>query len=72
MEYGQVGDLTIKTPDGFQLLDTFGIYINIIADMEYREELLKILIPMQHEVEREAFAEENTNIEDTEETKMTM
>lgn len=53
--HGQYGDITITQRDGTPFLDTFGIYINKIADMEYREELLKVLIPMQHEVERSCF-----------------
>lgn len=53
--HGQYDDLTITQKDGTPFLDTFGIYINKIADMEYREELLKVLIPMQHEVERSCF-----------------
>lgn len=53
--HGQYGDLRITQKDGTPFLDTFGIYINKIADMEYREELLKVLIPMQHEVERLCF-----------------
>ena len=44
---GLKGDLTITTPENEFILDTFGIYINKIADMDYREELLKVLIPMQ-------------------------
>ena len=43
--------------EGKELLDTFGIYINKISDMEYRKELLKVLIPMQHEVENAAFSD---------------
>ena len=37
-----------------------GLYIDKIADMEYREELLKVLIPMQQELDgtNEEFAEE--------------
>lgn len=51
---------TVRRPyhhkkDGTPFLDTFGIYINKITDMEYREELLKVLIPMQHEVELSCF-----------------
>ena len=48
---GMQGDLTITTPDNEFVLDTFGIYINKIADMEYREELLKVLIPMQKKLD---------------------
>ena len=49
--HGQCGDLTITQKDGTTFLDTFGIYINKIADMDYREELLKVLIPMQMELD---------------------
>lgn len=62
--HGQYGDLVITQRDGTPFLDTFGIYINRIADMEYREELLKVLIPMQMEID-------GTNrIDDMEETDM--
>lgn len=53
--HGQYGDLTITQKDGTPFLDTFGIYINKITDMEYRKELLKVLIPQQHEVEMKCF-----------------
>lgn len=33
---------------------TFGIYIDRIADMKYREQLLKVLIPMQMELDSTA------------------
>lgn len=45
-------DLLITEKDGTFVLDTFGIYINKIADMKYRTELLKILVPMQNKLER--------------------
>ena len=51
--YGQYDDLTITQKDGTPFLNTFGIYIDKIADMEYREKLLKALIPMQREIEKE-------------------
>lgn len=51
--YGQYDDLTITQKDGTPFLNTLGIYIDKIADMEYREELLKVLIPMQREIEKE-------------------
>ena len=54
-KHGQYGDVTVAYDDGKPFLDTFGIYINRIADMEYREELLKILIPMQTKIEGAAF-----------------
>ena len=44
---GLDGDLTVTTPLDEFVLNTFGIYIDKIADMGYREELLKVLIPMQ-------------------------
>ncbi len=49
--HGQYSDLRITQKDGAPFLDTFGIYINKITDMEYREELLKALIPMQTEID---------------------
>ena len=49
--HGQYGDLRITQKDGTPFLDTFGIYINKITDMKYREELLKVLIPMQKEID---------------------
>ena len=57
--------------EGKELLDTFGIYINKISDMEYREELLKVLVPMQNEVENAAFSEDE-DMEETEDMDMTM
>ena len=51
-EEGMRNDLLITEPDGTFFLDTFGIYINKIEDMEYRTELLKVLIPMQGKLER--------------------
>ncbi len=49
--HGQYSDLCITQKDGAPFLDTFGIYINKITDMEYQEELLKVLIPMQTEID---------------------
>jgi len=46
-EKGVSGDVTITYEDGTPFLNTFGIYIDRISDMNYRSELLKILIPMQ-------------------------
>ena len=70
-KHGQYGDVRITTDDGVELLDTFGIYINSISDMEYREELLKVLIPMQHEVENAAFSDDE-DMDETEDVDMTM
>ena len=46
---GVHGDLTIRTQDGMFFLSTFGTFIDRIADMEYRQELLEVLVPMQME-----------------------
>lgn len=48
--HGLKNDLLITQPDGTHFLDTFGIFINHIADMEYRDALVKILTPMQIEL----------------------
>lgn len=64
--HGQYGDLTITQKDGTPFLNTFGVYINKIADMEYREELLKVLIPMQMEDGTEKIEKENDEKEKTE------
>lgn len=62
--HGKYDDITITQADGTPFLDTFGIYINKIADMEYRGELLKVLIPLQHEVESECFEDEESEAEE--------
>lgn len=46
-EKGVSSDVTITYEDGTPFLNTFGIYIDRISDMDYRSELLKVLIPMQ-------------------------
>lgn len=64
--HGQYSDLAITQKDGTPLLDTFGVYINKIADMEYREELLKVLIPMQMKIDgTNRIEEENDEKEKT-------
>ena len=50
-EEGVHDNLIIETPDGERFLDTFGIYINRIADMEYREKLLEVLVPLKQGLE---------------------
>lgn len=47
---GNYGDVSITDENGVLLLNTFGIYIDKIVDLDYREELLKVLIPMQKEL----------------------
>lgn len=49
--HGQYDDLRITQKDGTPFLDTFGIYIHKIADMDYLEELMKVLVPMQMEID---------------------
>lgn len=56
--HGQYSDLMVTTTDGKPFLSTFGIYIDRISDMEYREELLKILIPMQMKIDGTAEMDE--------------
>ena len=58
---GMHGDLTITTPDNEFVLNTFGIYINKIADMGYREELLKVLIPTQRALDGTDVVEGNSH-----------
>lgn len=48
---GLTSDVRIVKEDGNLLLDTFGTFINRITDMEYREELLKVLVPMQKKLD---------------------
>ena len=57
------GDLKILTPEGTTLITTIGLFLDKVADLEYRTELLKILIPMQMEIEQRAFeaADEETD-----------
>lgn len=64
-KHGQYDDVAITFEDGTPFLDTFGIYINKIADMDYREELLKILIPMQMQLENAVFGDDADEQEST-------
>ncbi len=54
-EKGLSGDVTITLPNDMPFISTFGMYLNRIADMEYREELLTILVPMQMSIEKAVF-----------------
>ena len=49
--HGQYDDIVITERDGTPFLNTFGIYIDKISDMEYWGKLLKVLIPMQKEID---------------------
>ena len=48
---GIKGDLKVTLPNGSFLLDTYGPYLNRIADMDYRESLLQVLVPKQQAME---------------------
>lgn len=51
---GVHGDLNIQTKHGDFFLSTFGTFIDCIADMNYQEQLLEVLVPMQMEQEDSA------------------
>ena len=57
-EEGKKSDVSIYQENGTLLLNTFGIFINKITDLEYREELLNTLIPMQREIEENMGSED--------------
>lgn len=46
-ENGQKGDVQICTEDGKPFISTFGVFLNQIASMEYRDALMKELVPLQ-------------------------
>ena len=46
-EAGLRSDLKVLTPDGEEVLDTFGMFLNRVSDFEYRTELVPVLVPMQ-------------------------
>ena len=50
-EEGKHSDVSIYQENGALLLNTFGLFLNKITDMEYREELLKVLIPLQKKLD---------------------
>lgn len=56
--YGLEEDLIILKEDGSLFLSTYGIYIDKICDMDYRDELLQVLIPMQLRLDGTGFDEE--------------
>lgn len=55
---GKNSDVSIYQENGLLLLNTFGLFLNKITDMEYREELLKVLVPMQEEIEENMFSDD--------------
>lgn len=50
-ENGVAGDVCVFDPDGDIFLDTYGLYINKIADKDYLTLLLKVLAPLQQKIE---------------------
>jgi hypothetical protein len=53
MEYGLKTDVKVLTANGSFVLDTFGIYLNRVADLNFRNKLLDVLMPMQLGVDSE-------------------
>ena len=47
---GVQNDVQITRQDGTPFLNTFGVFIDRISDFDYREELLKVLVPMQQDL----------------------
>ena len=54
-QYGIYGEVTVETPSGSLLISTYGIYLDKVTDMEYRSQLLEILEPKQHALEKAEF-----------------
>lgn len=50
IEYGVKTDLEIYHKDGTFLCSTYGIFLNKVMDTEFREALLKVLMPMQMDI----------------------
>lgn len=44
---GLKGNVEIFSEDSSLYISTFGIYLNKITDLDYRKQLLEVLIPMQ-------------------------
>lgn len=51
---GMYGDVYICSEDLSLVITTIGFYLDKISDMDYRVELLEVLIPMQKEAEEKA------------------
>ena len=54
-DQGRFGDLRVFTPNGEEVLNTFGVFIDRICDMEYREELMEVLVPKQKAFEQKMY-----------------
>ena len=50
-EEGLSGDVEIITPDGELFITTFGMYLDKVKDIDYRNELVKVLVPMQKKLD---------------------
>lgn len=50
-EQGRYGDVQILTEEGTPFISTIGFFLDRIASQEYRDELLKELIPLQMGIE---------------------
>lgn len=50
-EEGLNGDVEIITSDGDLFITTFGIYLDKVKDIDYRNELVKVLVPMQKKLD---------------------
>lgn len=50
-EEGMSGDVEIITTDGELFITTFGIYLDRVKDIDYRNELVKVLVPMQKKLD---------------------
>ena len=48
---GLNGDVEIITSDGDVFITTFGIYLDKVKDEDYRNELVKVLVPMQKKLD---------------------
>ena len=59
MKHGAHGDVSVTYENNRTFLSTCGINLNQISDMAYREELLKLLIPMQKAVDGSEEIDEN-------------
>lgn len=59
IRHGQYGDIEIVTENHTPFMKTQGIYISQIDDTEYRDELQKILTPMQKEIEMQISDSDN-------------
>ena len=61
-KYGLMGDITVNTED-YIVLNTFGIYVDRCCDSEYMEKLRPALVAKQLEIEAEAFADNEDEME---------